>query len=557
MADIKTKETVKSYIKTIDKSKIAADHMKESYAKTKGRVESQISTEDESPIEYASNRYTEHSSEYVQKLRKPASIIKDKSVEITKENISHMKNADYAKKIFIDRRKNERIIKTRESIKQTQGDGEIKTKENLVFNEKKRNLKHGKASIKFNDKHKIKATEVSKRRIKEHNYQKMLKERFEKKAKEKAAKGSKKSFDNLKKAVKKLYQGAKVVINTAKALVAGLIALGWVGIIIVLVCCLFGAAYYLFGDSSSNYYTEVSKEVEAYTPVITKYAKQYGIGEYVELIKAVMMQESAGKGNDPMQASESPFNKKYSHSPNSITSPEYSIECGVQAVKSALNEAGVKDPLDMSHIRLALQGYNYGNGYISWAKKRDGGYTVENASEFSEQMKKKLGTSVYGDKQYVTHVLRYYPYGNYNVGVGNGVITQVANKQVGNVGGKPYWSWYGFPNHVEWCACYVSWCADQCGYIKSGTIPKFASVSQGIKWFKDRGQWQRKDYRPKSGDIIFFDWEPDGSPDHVGIVEKSDAKYVYTIEGNSQDRCQKHKYSIGSTLIFGYGVPKY
>ena len=211
----------------------------------------------------------------------------------------------------------------------------------------------------------------------------------------------------------------------------------------------------------------------------------------------------------------------------------------------------------MDRIRLSLQGYNYGNGYIAWAIKRDGGYTVENASAFSDEQAKKYGWKSYGDKQYVAHVLRYYPYGSYNIGGGNKVIVQVAAKQLGNKGGKKFWSWYGFNSRVEWCACFVSWCADQCGYIKSGTLPKFAAVGDGIRWFKNKGQWQGKNYSPKSGDIIFFDWQGDGRPDHVGIVEKCDGKTVTTIEGNSSDACNRRSYSVGGSVIYGYGVAKY
>ena len=92
---------------------------------------------------------------------------------------------------------------------------------------------------------------------------------------------------------------------------------------------------------------------------------------------------------------------------------------------------------------------------------------------------------------------------------------------------------------------------------KEGIIPKFSSVSDGISWFKGRNQWQKPGYRPMPGDIIFFDWEGDGSCDHVGIVEKCDENTVYTIEGNSRDECRRKTYSINSMLIFGYGVPKY
>ena len=67
---------------------------------------------------------------------------------------------------------------------------------------------------------------------------------------------------------------------------------------------------------------------------------------------------------------------------------------------------------------------------------------------------------------------------------GNQAIVEVALTQLGNEGGQPYWSWYGFEGRVEWCACFVSWCADQCGYIESGIIPKFAGCVDGANWFR-------------------------------------------------------------------------
>ena len=134
---------------------------------------------------------------------------------------------------------------------------------------------------------------------------------------------------------------------------------------------------------------------------------------------------------------------------------------------------------------------------------------------------------------------------------------EVALTQLGNEGGQPYWSWYGFNSRVEWCACFVSWCADQCGYIDSGLIPKFAGCVQGAEWFKSNGQWQDRNYEPQAGDIIFFDWEGDGSTDHVGIVEKCENGTVYTVEGNSNDACNQRQYAVGSSSIYGYGVPAY
>ena len=146
----------------------------------------------------------------------------------------------------------------------------------------------------------------------------------------------------------------------------------------------------------------------------------------------------------------------------------------------------------------------------------------------------------------------------------SGEIVAVALSQVGNVGGQPYWSWYGFNNRVEWCACFVSWCANECGYIDAGVIPKFAGCTGGSNWFKDRGQWQDGGYEPRPGDLVFFDWDEKGSsgpqddvPDHVGIVERVENGVVYTVEGNSGDSCRQNTYSVGHYEIWGYATPVY
>lgn len=149
----------------------------------------------------------------------------------------------------------------------------------------------------------------------------------------------------------------------------------------------------------------------------------------------------------------------------------------------------------------------------------------------------------------------------YGVGTGDGEIVTVALSQIGNVGGQPYWSWYGFGSHVNWCACFVSWCANECGYIDAGVIPKFASCGIGAQWFKDRNLWQDNSYEPRPGDIIFFDWSDkggqDGWPDHVGIVEKVEGGIIYTVEGNSSNKCRERTYPVGYYEIYGYGTPAF
>ena len=157
--------------------------------------------------------------------------------------------------------------------------------------------------------------------------------------------------------------------------------------------------------------------------------------------------------------------------------------------------------------------------------------------------------------------------GNYDSSqIPNSEIVFVAKAQIGNVGGDKFWKWYGFNEHVHWCACYVNWCANECGYIEKGIVPKFSSCNEGIRWFKEKNQWHdRSDsYYPMIGDIIFFDWYDDngnlsGSADHVGIVTRIDIdnSTIYTVEGNTDNKCAERMYTFDDRQVMGYGSPKY
>ena len=311
-----------------------------------------------------------------------------------------------------------------------------------------------------------------------------------------------------------------------------------------------GAAF----SSSSESSESLSDEVLAYTSVIQQYASQYGIPEYVSAIQAIMMQESGGRGTDPMQCSESPYNTRFPHTPGSITDPNYSIEVGVQTFADCISQAGCSSPQDMDKLKLAWQGYNYGNGYIGWALQR-GGYTEANALQFSQEQAASHGWRSYGDPEYVPHVMRYYSGGSLFAGLfGSQQIVSVAMGQIGNSGGQKFWSWYGFDSRVEWCACFVSWCADQSGLIASGNVPKFSLCRDGVSWFQGKNKWQSGGTTPTAGMIIFFDWDHDGNSDHVGIVEKCEGGRVYTVEGNSSDQVRQRNYAMDYASIMGYGV---
>lgn len=220
----------------------------------------------------------------------------------------------------------------------------------------------------------------------------------------------------LKRAVNSIAIFAKSLVAGAKALAAVITAGSGMAIVIVLIVVVLGAAVTFFGSQGSSC-IPVSEEVEQYDPLIREYAEMHGIAEYVDLIKAVMMQESAGNGTDPMQASECGLNKSFPNVPGGITDPEYSINVGIEYLAACLGQAGVKSPVDIDNIRLALQGYNFGNGFISWAKDKHGGYSEKAAKEYSAMMAKRNGWSSYGDTDYAAHVMRYYPYNSFSSGI--------------------------------------------------------------------------------------------------------------------------------------------
>ena len=565
MADIKTRDVVKGTIKKIDKAAIAAGRMRSAYVQTKEKAEHATHPNEHNAEEYASDRVEGGVDRITHEAAHQFDKQGRKRLEETRRNVSKAKDgiqkfrekrATESMKRQTVRTSGNKTIKaveqTEKTIKQSAGSAgkkTIKTAGKGTAKAAQRSVKTTKTAIKTTQQAAKAAQKTAQATVK-----------ASQKAAQAAKATAKAAVAGVKAAVKATIAAVKAIIAATKALVAAIAAGGWVAVMMILVVVLLGCALALFGGNSGGDYQAVSAEVEAYTPYIRQYAEEYGIGEYVELIKAVMMQESGGKGTDPMQCSECGYNTTGGY----IQDPILSINWGIHTLADSMNLAGVESPVDMEHIRLALQGYNYGPGYIYWAIRRYGGYDVTNALEFSENMKAQLGTSVYGDPQYVYHVLRYYPYGRALNRIGDQTIVEVAASQLGNVGGEPYWSWYGFESRVSWCACFVSWCADQCGYIDAGIIPKFSGCVTGVNWFRGQNRWLDGSVEPNPGMIIFFDWDnkggsgpQDGLADHVGIVQRVENGIVYTIEGNSGDSCRQNQYPVGHYEILGYGVIAY
>lgn len=563
-SEIKTR-TVRKDIKAIDKAATTAQHMKHVCIQIKEQAEQTQQQKECSPVEYAKGRIGGSTEQ----------IVYNGMVQVRKQSGKALRHI--RKRGMIEKEENqiqtelgERRFSRQEerlSFSSSGGENAYQPKEQLIqkstgqgicpMEQRNRKIKTTRQvgqTVKSTGRGRVKAAGHSIKTVRQTAGPTVKTTEQAAKNAYKKARASRKTADKTTKAaVKTAANAVKAVIAGTKALITTIVAGGWIAILVLIIVLLFGAFLSVTGGDNSSTVSPISAEVQAYEPLIRKYAKQYGIGEYVELIKAVMMQESGGQGNDPMQSSEGSFNTKYPRIPDGITEPEYSIKCGVQELASCFASAEVKSPMDMDNIKLALQGYNYGNGYIEWAKTNYGGYTLANAAEFSDKLAKEKGWESYGDKQYVPHVLRYYSLGRIPNGVGNQTIVQVALAQEGN-GGDIYWSWYGFSSRVSWCACFVSWCADQSGYLTSGVLSKFSLCSDGVKWFQDKGQFKDGSYVPAPGNIIFFDWGEDGTIDHVGIVESVSKGNVNTIEGNSGDAVKRHSYSIGDGRIYGYGV---
>ena len=406
----------------------------------------------------------------------------------------------------------------------------------------------------------VKASPVSSQKVKTQAVLQKKQALKSMKAAREAKRAAMHSVQTAKQSAKATGRGLKAMAEAAahavKAAFAALMAGGGAVLVgLILIVGIIGGAAFLGNSQSSE---ALSAEVLAHTPAIQKYASEFGIPEYVPAIQAIMMQESGGRGTDPMQASECPYNTQYPNTPGAIQDADYSIKVGIQYYADCVREAGCESPQDMDKLKLSWQGYNYGNGYISWALEKFGGYSEANALQFSQEQAAAHGWSGYGDPEYVPHVMRYYSGGGWFAGLfGNGQLVTIAKSQLGNEGGEKFWSWWGFTERQEWCACFVSWCADQAGLIQKEAVPKFSVCTDGVAWFQAKGKWQSGGSVPTPGTIIFFDWDHDGASDHVGIVESCDGTTVHTIEGNSGDAVKQNNYTVNSQSILGYGLVAY
>ena len=568
MADIKTRDAVKGTIKTIDKAAIASERMKAAYAKTKDKAEQGYYVDESSATDYVSDKvsYTAErvTEEGVHQFNKQG----QKGVQTTKENIVKAKDgiADFkTKRAMKSAEKRASNVHTQTVRTKTQAEKTIKqsarsTEKTIKFTTKG-TVKSAEKSVKT-------AQSTSKAAIKtaEHTAKTAQKTaQASVKAAQRAAQAAKATAKAtahaVKVAVKATIAAVKAIIAGTKALISAIAAGGWVAVVIIIVICLVGLlvgsvfGIFFSGEDSGNGMTmqtvvrEINTEYDAKLDE-TKNGTAHDVLEMSgsrAVWKEVLAVYSVKTNTDPdnpqevatMDDSKKELLKNIFWEMNEISSRTES-KTETQITESDDGHGNIIQT-ETTVTRTYL--------YITVAHK-----TAEEMADkynFNADQREQLSELLAEENNSLwSQVL-------YGISGGDSEIVNVALSQVGNIGGQPYWSWYGFEGRVEWCACFVSWCANECGYIDTGVIPKFAGCVLGSQWFKDRGQWQDGSFEPSAGHIIFFDWEGDGETDHVGIVECVENGTVYTVEGNSGDTCRQNSYAIGSSVIYGYGIPAY
>ena len=595
---IKTRVSEKKGIKAIDKAAVASERMKEAYIRTKDKADHSLYAEEGSPGEYASDRLSAGvdnvTHEAVHQFDKQGR----KGVQTTKENISKVKEKIQKRKAAAEQPKKQAARQAGQSTARWSGRQAADTVSEpakAVRQERRaiKTLDRGKKGIKTVDRSRktIKqASSTAKGTIKTASKSIKTAEKTAKasiKTSQQAAKAAQRTAQATaraaraaahaarvaartavvaaKAAVKATVAAVKAIIAATKALIAAIAAGGWIAVLVIIVICLIGMiigscfGIFFSGEDSGLGYTmqNVVQEInDDYQQQIdtTKANLSHDVLE-MSGSRAVWPEVLAVYA---VKTTTDPDN------PQEVATIDDSKKAILTDIFWEMNQISSRTE---TRTETVITETDDGNGnivetestvtqtylYITVSHKT----AEEMAAQygFDEEQKEQLAELLAEENRSLWSAVLYGIYTE------DGAIVSVALSQVGNVGGEPYWSWYGFDSRVEWCACFVSWCANECGYIDTGVIPKYAGCVNGVQWFKDRGQWLDNSAEPAPGMIIFFDWDDengqDGLSDHTGIVEKVENGRVYTIEGNSGDSVRQNSYPVGHYEVLGYGCPDF
>lgn len=593
MADIKTRDVVKGTVKTIDKAAVASRRMKQAYISTKDKAEHSVEAPESSADEYAANRFEAGADTLVHEGTHAFDKAGRKGVRTTKENVYKAKDGVQR---FRQQRAEKAVRKQAAQTTQRQaahtaqrqaaqaGTQTIKAVEHTEKTVKQSAASAGKKTIKTVGKGTGKtaqktvktAEQTAKASIKTAKQSAKAAQKTAQatvKAAQRAAQAAKATAKavatGIKAAVKATIAAVKAIIAATKALIAAIAAGGWVAVMVIIIICLIalllGSVFGIFfsgedsgtGQTMQTVVQEINADYDSRLEKIknsTAYDKLEMSGSRA-VWKDVLAVYSVKVNTDP-------------DNPQEVATMDDTKKQLLKDIFWEMNEISSSTETK-THTEIVETDDGHGNIVQMETSVTETFLYITVSHKTVDEMAAQYGFSQ-EQKDYLAELLQeennsLWASVLYGIGYSDDQIVTVALSQVGNVGGEPYWSWYGFDSRVEWCACFVSWCANECGYIDTGIIPKYAGCVNGVQWFKERGQWLDGSNEPTPGMIIFFDWDSpngesgpqDGQSDHTGIVQKVENGIVYTVEGNSGDSCRINQYPVGHYEILGYGMPQY
>lgn len=589
---IKTRVAEKG-IKAIDKAAVASERMKEAYIRTRDKADHSLYAAESSPGEYASDRLSSGVDNVAHEAIHQFDKQGRKGIKTTKENISKVKENIQKRKAAAAQPK-----------KQAEKQAARKTRQAADrISEPVRTLRQERGAVKTLDRGKksIKTVDRGRKTIKQaSSTAKGTVKTASKSIKtaEKTAKASIKTTQQAAKAAQRTAQATaraaraaahaaraaaraavvaakvaakatiaavKAIIAATKALIAAIAAGGWIAVLVIVIICLIGLligscfGIFFSGEDSGSGYTmqNVVQEInDDYQQQIdtTKANLSHDVLEmsgsravWPEVL-AVYAVKTTTDPDNPQEVATIDDSKK-------AILTDIFWEMNQISSRTETRTETVITETDDGHGNIVETESTVTQTYLYITVSHKTAEEMAAQYGFDEEQKEQLAELLAEENRSLWSAVLYGIYTE------DGAIVSVALSQVGNVGGGPYWSWYGFSSRVEWCACFVSWCANECGYIDTGVIPKYAGCVNGVQWFKDRGQWMDGSAEPAPGMIIFFDWNDengqDGLSDHTGIVEKVENGRVYTIEGNSGDSVRQNSYPVGHYEVLGYGCPDF
>lgn len=571
MADIKTRDVVKGTIKTVDRAAIAERHMKQSYLLTKDKAKQFDKMSEASETEYASKQVEQKTETVVKHVVQRIDPKGRKGFEFTRGNIrTRMKGSDEKNKNFLRKRakgSNDKKVQGNENALNKGFNLMGKKVDKTSKNKASKDIKTAKAPqkpinyIKSTIKDAEQTTETTRKTI-------AASSRVSKGVTQVAKSVTRTITSGAKTVAKATTKAVRATMTTAKMSVAAIAAGGWVAIVAIVVICLsallLGSVFGIFfagedagtGQTIQTVVHEINSDYDDKLMNIRD-KSSYDVLEMKgsrAVWKEVLAVYSVKVNTDP-------------DNPQEVVTMDESKKKLLKTIFWDMNNISSRTE---DKLETVITETDDGNGNIVQIKNTERrtylyitvshktAYDMASKYGFNREQREYLDELLSDENNSLWSSVLYGTSGEDNQ------IVAVALSQAGNVGGRPYWSWYGFNSRVEWCACFVSWCANECGYIETGIIPKYASCVNGVQWFKDRGQWLDGSDEPLPGMIIFYDWDKhgqlgqqDGRADHTGIVWKVENGYVYTIEGNLSDKCMTSRRPIGEYQILGYGVPQY